>query len=180
MDKYRFLLCVLFQSINFSTTVVNEALGKEKQFKNFFANVESYLRQPVRTLSGFYASSLTLISCSCRICNNLPIIRFAWFVSVISLSDRPSSLRSKWKMMTCTDDCHDIGVLINKNQITALKLYVKCWTLFSVRACNGVLTASNFYGSPWKVYKGQKTTRSNCSAELTKPKTRLSFYFGPL
>ena len=42
------------QSINFSTTVVNEALGKEKQFKNFFANVESYLRQPVRTLRAFY------------------------------------------------------------------------------------------------------------------------------
>ncbi|KAG0560270.1 hypothetical protein M758_10G162400 [Ceratodon purpureus] len=34
------------KSINFSTTVVNEALGKERQFKNFFANVESYLRQP--------------------------------------------------------------------------------------------------------------------------------------
>ncbi|XP_024384144.1 uncharacterized protein [Physcomitrium patens] len=33
------------KSINFSTTVVNEALQKEKQFKNFFANVESYLRQ---------------------------------------------------------------------------------------------------------------------------------------
>lgn len=36
------------QSINFSTTVVNEALGKEKQLKNFFANVESHLRQHVR------------------------------------------------------------------------------------------------------------------------------------
>ncbi|XP_024396066.1 uncharacterized protein [Physcomitrium patens] len=33
------------KSINFSTTVVNEALGKEKQLKNFFANVESHLRQ---------------------------------------------------------------------------------------------------------------------------------------
>jgi len=34
------------KSINFSKTVVDEALGKEKQFKNFFANVEVYLRQP--------------------------------------------------------------------------------------------------------------------------------------
>jgi len=35
------------KSINFSKTVVDEASGKEKQFKNFFANVEVYLRQPV-------------------------------------------------------------------------------------------------------------------------------------
>lgn len=37
---------------------MNEALGKEKQFKNFFANVESYLRQHVRTFPGSYASSV--------------------------------------------------------------------------------------------------------------------------
>ena len=41
------VIVLYLQSINFSKTVVDEALGKEMQFKNSFANVEVYLRQPV-------------------------------------------------------------------------------------------------------------------------------------
>lgn len=45
------VIVLYLQSITFSKTVVDEALGKEKQFKNFFANVEVYLRQPVWRIS---------------------------------------------------------------------------------------------------------------------------------
>jgi hypothetical protein len=61
-------MLIFFQSINFSTTVVNEALGKEKQFKNFFANVEYYLREHVRTFPDSHASFVIVIF---SVCNHL-------------------------------------------------------------------------------------------------------------
>lgn len=45
------------QPINFSEAAVNEALGKEKQFKNFFSNVQVEMRQAVCKL-------LLLFKCS--------------------------------------------------------------------------------------------------------------------
>jgi hypothetical protein len=45
------------QPINFSEAAVNEAVGKEKQFKNFFSNVQVERRQAVCKL-------LLLFNCS--------------------------------------------------------------------------------------------------------------------
>lgn len=67
------VIVVYLQSITFSKTVVDEALGKEKQFKNFFANVEVYLRQPV------WRISLPARSSACRWYYNIVLAVSATF-----------------------------------------------------------------------------------------------------
>lgn len=66
------VIVLYLQSINFSKTVVDEALGKEKQFKNFFANVEVYLRQPVwRICVVLHADGTTISYWLCQLLSSV-------------------------------------------------------------------------------------------------------------